>query len=142
MGSIPGVVSSRGHQISAVDTIGRIPVMIVGALFCVLCSLFYPMITAVWAFMVLRLLHGFSTGFKPTGTTAFLADIVPADRRGEAMGILGVSGSLGMAGGMGAGGYISMNYGTDIMFYTSSLMGLLAIVPIFFMERHASSPRW
>ena len=32
----------------------------------------------VWAFLTLRLLHGMSTGFRPTGTTAFLTDITPS----------------------------------------------------------------
>ena len=34
----------------------------------------------------------------PTGTSAFLTDIMPKERRGEALGYLGVAGNAGMAG--------------------------------------------
>ena len=55
------------------DTIGRIPVMVIGTLVCVVCSLLYPLLTTVAGFLLLRFIHGFSTGFKPTATTAFAA---------------------------------------------------------------------
>ena len=67
-----------------------IPVMVVGSLVCVVCGLLYSWAGTGASFLTLRLLHGFSTGFKPTGTAAFIADIIPVERRGEAMGLLGV----------------------------------------------------
>ena len=67
------------------DRIGRIPVMIFGAFVCCIISLLYPFVLTVVGFLFLRFIHGLSTGFKPTGTAAFVADVVPADRRGEAI---------------------------------------------------------
>ena len=49
------------------DTIGRIPVMIIGAGVCFFMGFLYPMLGSIWAFMLLRFFHGFSTGFTPTG---------------------------------------------------------------------------
>ena len=69
--------------------------MVFGSLVCFVCGFFYPWALTVTGFLGLRLLHGFSTGFKPTGTAAFIADIVPVERRGEAMGLLGVTGAQG-----------------------------------------------
>jgi MFS family permease len=46
------------------DKIGRVPVMAVGSLVCVICGLLYPLLTTVAGFLWLRLFHGFSTGFK------------------------------------------------------------------------------
>ena len=66
---------------------------------------------AVWTFLTLRLLHGMSTGFRPTGTTAFLTDITPLKRRGEALGYLGVAGNAGMAGGPAIGSWLTVEYG-------------------------------
>jgi MFS family permease len=75
---------SRPFSGKLADTVGRIPVMVFGSLVCFVCGFFYPFALTVAGFMGLRLLHGFSTGFKPTGTAAFIADIVPMERRGEA----------------------------------------------------------
>lgn len=116
------------------DTVGRIPVMYVGPLVCVVLGFLYPYFTTIWGFLLLRFLHGFSTGFKPTGTTAYLADIVPPHKRGEAMGILGVAGSIGMASGPAIGSYIATTYSLDIMFYSSSITALLSILVLLGMK--------
>jgi MFS family permease len=119
---------SRPFSGKMADTVGRMPVMVVGVLVCIVIGVLYPVLNSILGFFLLRLIHGFSTGFKPTGTTAYLADIVPDKKRGEALGILGVSGSLGMASGPVLGSYIAAEYGTDIMFYSSSVVALLSIL--------------
>jgi MFS family permease len=81
------------------DTMGRKPVMIFGGAVCVVMSLLYPVFTVVFGFLVLRFFHGLSTGFMPTGTVAYLADIIPSDRRGEAMGLIGIMNNIGMMSG-------------------------------------------
>lgn len=116
------------------DTIGRIPVMIFGAGVCFFMGFLYPLLGNVWAFLLLRLFHGFSTGFKPTGTAAYIADIVPADRRGEAMGYSGFFGSLGMAAGPSLGPRITDTFGIDMMFYTSSFVALLSVLILIGMK--------
>lgn len=116
------------------DTIGRIPVMILGVGVCVVMGLLYPVVSTVWALLLLRFLHGFSTGFKPTGTSAFIADIVPANRRGEAMGFFGVFGSTGMAIGPAIGPRITAAFGLDIMFYISAFIAFLSIAILFGMK--------
>ncbi|MCB0677887.1 MAG: MFS transporter, partial [Saprospiraceae bacterium] len=68
---------SRPFSGKLTDTIGRVPVMVIGTLVCVVCSLLYPFLSSVAGFLLLRLFHGFSTGFKPTASTAYVADIVP-----------------------------------------------------------------
>ncbi|MFB0908979.1 MAG: MFS transporter, partial [Spirosomataceae bacterium] len=68
---------SRPFSGRLTDRIGRVPVMAFGSLVCFVCGFFYPLVTTVYPFLLLRLVHGFSTGFKPTGTAAYIADIVP-----------------------------------------------------------------
>jgi MFS family permease len=68
---------SRPFSGKLADKIGRMPVMVFGVMVCFLVSLFYPLLTTVSGFLFLRFLHGFSTGFTPTGTSAYVADIVP-----------------------------------------------------------------
>lgn len=116
------------------DTVGRVPVMIFGVAVCVLMGILYPVVSTVWALLLLRLLHGFSTGFKPTGTSAFIADIVPADRRGEAMGYFGVFGSTGMAIGPSFGPWITATFGLNFMFYVSAVIAFLSIAILFGMK--------
>lgn len=116
------------------DTIGRIPVMLSGSLVCFICSLFYPLLTSIAGFMLLRLVHGFSTGFTPTGQTAYISDIIPVQRRGEAMGLLGTAGAVGMAAGPAIGGTLANRAGLDAMFYCSSAFGLISILIILGMK--------
>ncbi len=119
---------SRPFSGKLADTVGRIPVMVFGSLVCFVCGFFYPWALTVTGFLGLRLLHGFSTGFKPTGTAAFIADIVPVARRGEAMGLLGVTGSLGMAAGPAFGSWVAQHYSLNTMFYCSSGLALLSLL--------------
>jgi MFS family permease len=121
---------SRPFSGKLADRIGRVPVMMAGSIVCLICSLFYPILTTVSGFLLLRLIHGFSTGFTPTGQAALLSDIIPADRRGEAMGLLGTAGSLGNAFGPALGGLIASSFGLDAMFYSSSFFGLLSIIVV------------
>ena len=124
---------SRPFSGRLTDTIGRIPIIIYGVFVCIIAGFLYPILTTVFGFFLLRLIHGMSTGFKPTATSAYVGDIAPLSRRGEAMGILGMFGSLGMAAGPAMGSYIAINYGYNLMFYASSVFALLSIVVVMKM---------
>ncbi|KPM48889.1 MFS transporter [Jiulongibacter sediminis] len=125
---------SRPFSGKLTDTWGRVPVMMVGALVCVLCGFFYPLVNTVFLFLFLRLIHGFSTGFKPTGTAAFIADVVPVTRRGEAMGIYGFVTSTGMAFGPYMGSWIAEQFNLDALFYTSSAFAFLSVAILVSMK--------
>jgi MFS family permease len=119
---------SRPFSGKLADTVGRLPVMYIGTLVCVVCSLCYPLLPFVSGFFVLRFLHGFSTGFKPTGTSAYVADIVPDARRGEAMGALGICLNLGASSTPPLGSYLSQSFGINTMFMASAAFALLSIL--------------
>lgn len=119
---------SRPFSGKLADSIGRVPIMMAGSIVCFICSSIYPVLTGIVGFFLLRLIHGFSTGFTPTGQTTYLGDIIPARRRGEAMGLLGTAGTIGMAGGPALGGLITNQISLNAMFYCSSLLALTSIV--------------
>lgn len=125
---------SRPFSGRLTDRVGRVPVMAFGSLVCFLCGFLYPIFTTVMPFLLLRLVHGFSTGFKPTGTAAYIADIIPANRRGEALGIHGMCMGVGSAFGPAIGSMISQAFSMNALFYTSSFFALLSIVILFNMK--------
>jgi MFS family permease len=118
---------SRPFSGKLTDTIGRVPIMIFGSLVCVVCSALYPFLTTVSGFLLLRLVHGFSTGFKPTATAAYVADVVTLERRGEAMSMLGISSSVGMSLAPIIGSAITLKHGLNTMFGLSSFFAFLSV---------------
>lgn len=132
---------SRPFSGKLTDKVGRVPVMAFGSLVCFVCGFLYPLATTIIPFFVLRFVHGFSTGFKPTGTAAYIADIVPIDRRGESMGIHGLVGGLGMAFGPALGGWIVLHFDISILFYTSSVLSLLSILILLNMKETLPAER-
>jgi len=132
---------SRPFSGKLADTVGRIPVMIFGVVICFIVGFLYPVTSTIIGFLIIRFIHGFSTGFKPTGTAAYVADVVPSSRRGEAMGILGISGSLGMAAGPAAGGFIAINFTLETLFYASSIVAMLSILVLIGIKETVSHPQ-
>ena len=125
---------SRPFSGKLTDTVGRVPVMVFGSVVCVICSLLYPLISSVGAFLLLRFFHGFSTGFKPTGTAAYVADMVPVNRRAEAMGMVGLFSTIGLSLGPSIGGSIANLWGIITMFQVSAVFALLSVVILIGMK--------
>ncbi len=125
---------SRPFSGKLTDTIGRIPVMYFGVFTCVACSLLYPQLAFLGGFFALRFFHGFSTGFKPTGTAAYVADVVPDQFRGEAMGILGICFSLGASASPLLGSWLTNAWSLNAMFYASAAVALLSMLILMNMK--------
>lgn len=125
---------SRPFSGKLTDQWGRVPVMAVGSIVCVLCGFLYPILSSLAGFFILRLVHGFSTGFKPTATAAYVADIIPSNRWAEALGMHGLCFSIGGAIGPAVGSYIAMQYGMDAMFYSSSAFAFVSIFIVYHMK--------
>lgn len=125
---------SRPFSGKLTDKVGRVPIMAVGSIVCFVCGILYPVLTTVSGFLFLRLVHGFSTGFKPTATAAYIADIIPRERWGEALGMHGICFSIGMAIGPALGSTITLYSSINVMFFTSSFFALLSILILFNMK--------
>jgi MFS family permease len=132
---------SRPFSGKLADTIGRKSVIYFGITVCVFCSLLYPLLTSVAGFLLLRLLHGFSTGFSPTATSAYVADIVPVHRRGEAMGILGISMNAGASIAPPIGSFLVNWQSLNAMFYASSAVAFVALLLLLPLKETLANQR-
>lgn len=122
------------------DRIGRVKIMIFGSLVTAVCGVLYIFTLTIASFLVLRLIHGLSTGWRPVGATAYLADIAPSKRRGEAMGYLGIAGTSGMALGPYLGSVLQAEFSYDVMFIASSVLGLISLVITLYLPESKENP--
>lgn len=119
---------SRPFSGKLTDVFSRKYAIVFGAFVCMVVSFLYPLSHTVLFFLILRFFHGFSTGFNPTGVSAYVADIVPITKRGEAMGYLGFFCSIGMAVGPMIGSWAKMNYDIQVMFYLAGFFSLITFL--------------
>ncbi len=110
------------------DTVGRVFVMMLGAIITMLACGLYIFIPIVSLFFINRAFHGFCAGFTPTGFTAYADDIVPLEKRGEAMGIIGICNNIGNAIGWVIGSKCTEVLGLNSMFAIASGLGLIAVL--------------
>lgn len=143
-----GAFVSRFFSGRIADRAGRKVVMVFGTSVTAIAGFVYVIVgqipegaVAIWFFLILRFLHGLSTGFRPTGTSAFLTDIMPKERRGEALGYLGVAGNAGMAGGPAIGSVLAVELGYDYMFVASSVLGIIALLITLKLPESLPNPR-
>ncbi len=132
---------SRPFSGKLTDTVGRVPVMIFGSLVCVVCSFSYTLFAGVAGFLFLRFVHGFSTGFKPTATSAYGADVVHESRRGEAIGVLTMGYTVGMSLGPLIGSFLVDHYSYNAMFYTSSAFALGSVAILYNIKETLPHPQ-
>ena len=131
---------SRPFSGKLTDTIGRKKVIYLGIFFSMLISWIYPFSFSVLFFLILRFFHGFSAGFTPTGTTALLTDIIPANKRGQAMGIWGTFISLGFGVGQFSGSWIGNYFGMDALFLISGFTSVISGIFLLRVEETLESP--
>jgi MFS family permease len=119
---------SRPFSGKLCDEVGRKPIIYFGLIISAIMLLIYPFSTSILMFFIIRFLHGFSTGFQPTGVTTLISDIVPQDRRGEAMGIFGITISIGIGLGQFLGSIIAGEIGINGLFIVASVIGFACIL--------------
>ncbi len=113
---------SRPYSGRLADTIGRIPVILIGTLIAVITNTLYIVVPSVLGFLILRLIHGLTVGFNSTGATAYISDIVPSEKRGEAMGFFGLMNNVGAGLAPLLGSFMTKTFGINSMFLTASVL--------------------
>jgi MFS family permease len=131
-----------------VDNWGRKPVLLVGATIFGLSPALYILADSLWPFQIVRVFHGVGIAAFTTAYTTIVADLAPAERRGEAIGLSGVTNNLGMLVAPAVGAWTVSQWGYDVHLALSAGITALSIpllLPVAEPERapsaEAASPK-
>lgn len=107
------------------DTFARKPLYLLA--FVVFTAIFagYMLAGTLLAFILLRIVHGFSFGTVTVAGNTIVIDIMPSSRRGEGLGYYGLSNNMAMAIGPMAGLFLHNRYPFEVIF-TAALLSCMA----------------
>lgn len=81
----------------AVDTLGRYGIYVGSLLLFTLTFFGYPLATSILFVLILRFVHGLTWGSMSSAGSTIAVDLVPQKRRGEGIGVFGLSMTIAMA---------------------------------------------
>jgi MFS family permease len=110
------------------DRYGRKPFLLGGALVFAASSALYALSRTLPTLMLVRGLHGCGMGLYPTGGMAMAADLAPAARRGQVMGLVGIAANVALAIGPAAGLFLIERFNFQWLFMVSTGTALVALV--------------
>ncbi|MDF2568780.1 MAG: tetA 2 [Sporomusa sp.] len=117
------------------DRWGRKKLMVVGAALFALLFLFYNTMQVISPLYLLRIMHGVAFGCYLAAVYAYVADLAPVERRGEVMGIFGVSNVVAMALFPALGSAIITNTGSFGLLFTAAVgVASASFLAIFFID--------
>jgi MFS family permease len=111
-----------------VDRWGRKPVLLLGATIFALAPALYALTRSPGSFQIVRVFHGIGIAAFTTAYTTFVADLAPPARRGEAIGLSGVTNNLGMLFAPALGVYVAATWGYALHFWASAAMTAMSIL--------------
>ncbi len=116
-----------------VDRRGRKKLLVAGMVVFLVSMVLYNYTKNVTSLLLLRIFHGLGWGAATTASTTLIADIAPPGRRGEAMGIFGMSSNIAMAIGPVLSIMLLEAYDFPLLFAVCAAMAfisLLLVLPI------------
>ncbi len=116
----------------ASDMYGSRNTVVVGAVITLISSALYLWPVGIPALLFIRTLHGAGISIMGTGAFAYMAEIAPAHRRGEAMGLFGMSMSISFAVGPLLGSVIQSNFSFNALFAVLTAGALISAVLSYF----------
>lgn len=126
-----------------VDRWGRKPVLLAAALIFTLSPLLYAWSSTLLPFMAVRVLHGVGIAAFSTAYLTIVGDLAPVARRGEAVGLSGVTSNLATLFAPAFGAYVASVSGYAAHFALSagvSAVTVLLLLPVVEPET-AAAPR-
>ncbi len=113
------------------DTQGRKLYMIIGGVIFLLASLLYSVTATLIVLFLLRLLHGLGMASFTTSSSAYIADIIPRRRRGEAMSYFASANNIALI----VGPYFALTLidgggGFSLVFFIAAILSGLCILSV------------
>lgn len=128
-----GLLLSRVWLGQLADAKGRKLVLRLGALVAFLAPLCYLLTRSIPLLLAIRVFHGISIAAFGMAYTVLVADLSPQGRKGEIIGYMNLSTTLGIAIGPAIGGYVQARSGYPPLFAIASALALLALVCCFWV---------
>lgn len=110
------------------DIAGRRRLLLAGLALFTTASALCGAAPTLWLLIAARAAQGLGAAVMLALTMAFVADIVPKERTGRAMGLLGTMSALGTALGPSLGGVLIAGFGWRAIFLVTVPLGMLAVV--------------
>ena len=108
------------------DTLGRLPLMVFGALLAAAGMVMFPFVDSLAAVVVIRLLQGVAEAAFFVAGFALLADIAPEARMGEALSYNSLGLYLGLAFGPPLGEILLEQWGYDVAWTGAAVLAVLS----------------
>lgn len=129
MGSFAiGLLVSRIWLGRMADQRGRKIVITLGTTVAAIAPLGYLFIHQVPLLMGVRAFHGISVAAFTTGYSALIADLAPANHRGELIGYMSLVAPIGMGIGPVLGSFLQQEWGYPILFSVTTILGILSLL--------------
>ncbi|WP_448268669.1 MFS transporter [Nostoc sp. DSM 114159] len=131
MGSFAiGLLLSRPMLGRLADERDRKIVLLIGTIVAAIAPFGYLSTKSIGLLILVRIFHGISIAAFTTGYSALVADLAPAETRGEIIGYMTLATPIGLAIGPALGGYLEATSGYGILFLLSAELAFVALLGI------------
>jgi MFS family permease len=113
------------------DVVGRRRLMLIGLAMFTLASVACGLSISLWQLIAARVVQGLGAAIMMALTLALVSEVMPKNRTGSAMGLLGTLTATGTALGPTLGGLLIGAWGWQAVFWVQVPLGLVALVMAF-----------
>ncbi|NDJ24236.1 MFS transporter [Nostoc sp. B(2019)] len=110
------------------DERSRKIVLLIGTIVAAIAPFGYLAFTSIPLLILVRIFHGVSLAAFTTGYSALVADLAPAENRGEIISYMSLTSPIGLAIGPALGGYLEATSGYAALFLISAELGFAAFL--------------
>ncbi len=127
-------IISRPFTGLLLDSLNRYRVYILSFIFFLIAFMGYPVASSFIYLLSLRFYHGLAWGAVSTSSNTIAVDLISEKRRGEGIGIFGLSMTIAMAIGPAIAIMLSMKFGYNALFYIATAFCVLGFFLVLFIK--------